>query len=116
MQFTFDKPRELKCDIRATKALEREASGKSLGVLLSEMRQFGVTAITQALWAGLKHEDPTLTMRRIEDLLDQYLKDRGLMVDVVDALIAAFEESGMFRTRADLEREDTDTNPKTAVM
>jgi hypothetical protein len=118
VHFTFDKSRELKFDIRAVKALELAAGNRPLGTLIGEMRQFSLTYITLAVWAGLRHEDKALTIRAVEDILEQFLKDKGLMGDVVDALIAAFEESGMFRTRADVEREEQQRGnaPTTAVM
>jgi hypothetical protein len=117
VQIEFDKPRELKFDLRAIKDLEAAMGGIPLGEVVGQLSRVGVTAITAALWAGLKHEDKTLTPNLVTKMLQSYIdstdKKKNLRI-LARALNQAIEDTGLFRSDAD-DDEDTEGNGQAAV-
>jgi hypothetical protein len=97
-QVTFDRVRTLKFDIRATRDLETACGGRPLGLILGDITNFGITAISKALWVGLKHEDPTLTESLTLKLFDRYVTDHKSLRELIRALSDAMEETGLFQT------------------
>lgn len=109
VQVVLDKLRTLHFDILATRDLEDELNGRPLGAIVSDMGRYSITAITLALYVGLKHEDPTLTKKLVTKLMEAYLKEGRYMSDLVKLLTEALEETGLFRTKDD---EDSEGNAK----
>lgn len=70
----LDRERHLRFDVNAVCDLET-ALGFSLGELFGPGRA-GLTVIRAAMWAGLKHEDASLSIAGAGNLLQGYL-DRG---------------------------------------
>lgn len=97
----FDKPRELKFDLRTIKELEAAMNGQPLGAIVNQLSQLGVTAITLALWAGLKHEDKALTPNLVTKMLETYIANHKSMRVLGRALNDAIEECGIFRSDED---------------
>lgn len=93
----LDKPRELKFDLRAIKDLEANLNGQPLGLIVQHIAQLGITAMTMALWAGLKHEDRAMTPSLATKLLESYVQERKSLTKLGTALSDAIEESGLFR-------------------
>jgi hypothetical protein len=106
VSITLDKPRELKFDIRTTRDLEDALGGRPLGTIVQDMGRYSITAITTALWAGLKHEDRSLTPNLTMKLLEAYVQDKRFMRDLIKSLTEALEETGLFR----VEGEDAEGN------
>jgi hypothetical protein len=117
VQIDFDKPRELRFDLRAIKDLEAAMGGMPLGDVVGQLSRVGVTAISAALWAGLKHEDKALTPNLVTKMLQAYIdakhKQKNLRV-LARALNQAIEETGLFRSDAD-DDEETEGNGQAAV-
>jgi hypothetical protein len=105
----FDKPRELKFDLRATKDLEAAMGGQPLGAIVLQLQQVGVTAITTALYHGLKHEDKGLSVPLVTKMLEQYITNKGSLRKLGRALSDAIYETGLFKTEAE-ELEDDEGN------
>jgi hypothetical protein len=80
------KKRFLKFDINALADFEQE-TGMGFGQLMSTKALFATTRAL--LWAGLKHEERTLTIEQMGALLFKYIKEEGGSID--QALKAAFE-------------------------
>lgn len=97
----FDKPRHLKFDLPAIKDLEANMNGQPLGAIVGQLAQLGITAITMALWAGLKHEDRTLTPNLVTKMLERYLQEKKSLRALGRALNDAIEECGIFRNEDD---------------
>jgi hypothetical protein len=94
----LDRPRNLKFDLKALKDLEAAMGGKPLMAIIQDVMGIGVTAISVALWAGLKHEDPTLTIPLATKILQAYLDDKNKSMKVLGrALGKAFEETGLLK-------------------
>jgi hypothetical protein len=102
----FDKPRELKFDLKAVKDLEAQMGGLPLGTIIGQLSQIGVTAITTSLWAGLKHEDKALTLSLVTKMLETYIHHGGSLRKLGKALNDAIDETGLFRT----EEEDDEAS------
>lgn len=86
--------------------------GQPLGLVVQQLSQLGVTAITMALWAGLKHEDKALTPSLVTKMLESYIAQGKSMRVLGRALNDAIEETGLFRT-AD---EEAEGNAPTAAV
>jgi hypothetical protein len=97
----FDKPRLLKYDLAAIRDLEVQMDGEPLGVIVNRLANLGVNALVLALWAGLKHEDRTITPHLVTVRLDTYLKAGKPLRALADGINDALEESGLFKTASD---------------
>jgi len=85
--------RNLRFDINALADFEQE-TGMGFGQLMATRAIFATARAL--LWAGLKHEDRTLTVDKVGHLLGKYVQ-RGGAIDI--ALTTAFEaakEQGAF--------------------
>ncbi|MCW2279109.1 hypothetical protein [Heliophilum fasciatum] len=67
VEIVLDKPRTLRYDLNALAEMEAK-----LGVSLQELDQLtmGVKQLRTFLWAGLIHEDPTLTEHEVGGWVD----------------------------------------------
>jgi hypothetical protein len=92
----FDKPRSLKFDLAAIKDLESAMNGQPLGAIVQQLGQFSVTALTLALWAGLKAEDRTLSPNLVTKMLQAYLDQGGELRVLMDAVSEGIQQSGLF--------------------
>lgn len=111
VRIEFDKPRELKFDLRAIKDLEANMGGQPLGTVVQQLSQLGVTALTMALWAGLKHEDKALSPNLVTKYLERYIHDGKSLRVLGRAVNDAIEETGLFR----MDDEELEGNAPTAV-
>lgn len=83
----LDKPRTLRFDLNALCAIE-DATGKSLSQAVSNT----MSSIRLMLWAGLKHEDPGLTLEQVGAMINP--ADAGLMEAVTNAFKDSLPDSG----------------------
>jgi hypothetical protein len=84
----FGKPRNLRFDINAIADIERE-----MGIGISEImksERLGFDILRVMLWAGLKHEDQSLTPLKIGNHIQRYIIDNKS--NLMEAL-NKFEES-----------------------
>lgn len=93
----FDKRRNLAFDLLAIKELETQMGGVPVGTIVQHLQQAGVNAIIFALWAGLKHEEPTLTPANVTELLTRYVNEGKSLLPLARGISAALEASGVFR-------------------
>jgi hypothetical protein len=105
VSISLDKSRQLKFDIRACRELEMQL-GKPLGVVLQDITNFSVNAIVIALWAGLKHEDKSLTPGLTEKLFTKYVNDKKSMRMLIKKLSDAMDETGLFQKEEDVVEDD----------
>lgn len=95
VDITFDKPRRLRFDLNALVDVEGIA-GKSLTALLGDL---SLTTLRDLTWAGLKHEDRRLTRDRVGDLLQTYLQNGGTTEQLIERIVDALEQSGVFKPK-----------------
>lgn len=64
-----------------------------MGTLLLPSK-LGVQVIRALLWAGLRHEEPTLTLAKSGELIDGWLTAGGKLEDLAKKLNEALREAG----------------------
>jgi hypothetical protein len=104
VQLELDKTRTLKFDLKAIKDLEAAMGGKTLDDVIRDVLNGGITAIVVALWAGLKHEDQTLSINLTTKILQTYIDEKKNVRKLGRALGEAFMETGLLKS-ADEEPE-----------
>jgi hypothetical protein len=93
----FDKPRTLQFDVPTFRALENALGGKPMGVIIEHLSQVSLSAFIATLWAGFKHEDPSLTEADVERALVAFIDGGGRLGTIGTALNDALIESGLLR-------------------
>lgn len=92
---TLDKPRTLRYGMNALAKIE-DITGKTLMSL--DLNNVGIKDLLTIVYAGLCHEDKSLTLDAVGDLIDEYSDLNTIAEKVGDALTAAFgtvkKESG----------------------
>lgn len=63
----LDRPRKLKYDFKAMRLIEKETGKNTLNSKI--WQEMNATDLSIFLWAGLKHEDPDLTVEQVEEIL-----------------------------------------------
>lgn len=99
----LDKPRRLHFGVKDVKDLEAVMDGKPLLDVVRAVGNLGVTAIVATLWAGLKHEDPTLNISLTTKIFQKYLDERKSMQVLGKALVAALKDTGLLNNDEDVE-------------
>jgi hypothetical protein len=98
-------PRSLKFDMNALADFEQE-TGMGFGQLMQQKAIFAV--VRGLLWAGFQHEDRRIQMRRVGELISQYLEDETESHDINDLLVFAYQtavEQGAFGVAEDFEKK-----------
>jgi hypothetical protein len=93
----FDKSRRLRFDLSAIQDLEAQMGGQPLGAIVHQLTQMGITALRNALWAGLKHEDRALTPNLVTKKLTRYIEEGKNLKTLYDRVSDAIEASGLFK-------------------
>ena len=84
--YKLDKTRNLRLSTRAQVIIE-----KTLNIKLTKLGQdtIGVNEMMVILWAGLLHEDSSLTLDKVIDLVDEY----SSLEEAAEKIQEAFEAS-----------------------
>lgn len=93
----LDKPRTLKYSLAALRDLEAAMGGASLGQITVLLAQVSITATVTALWAGLKHEDASLTQKKTMEIVEQWLDEGGSLPVLAKAIDDAMSQSTALR-------------------
>ena len=83
----LDRPRTLRYGINALAKVE-DLTGKSVMALV--LSNVGITDLLVIIYAGLYHEDKTLTVEAVGDLIDEYSDINTVADKVGKALTLAF--------------------------
>ena len=75
--------------------------GQPIGAILSLLSQAGVTATVTALWAGLKHEDASLSTNLVTKYLDTYIQEGKSLRKLAFALSTEILATGLFKSDVD---------------
>jgi len=84
----LDRPRKLKFGFKAIRLIREHFGEKDVSDLLN----MKVDEMPIIAWAGLIHEDPNLTIEKVEDLLDGSIPERYTVVEIVNILVKALED------------------------
>jgi hypothetical protein len=107
------KPRTLFFGIKEMRELEAQLGAIPMGSVMQQLAGIGITAITAALFVGLKGEDKSLTLNLVIKMLDDYIRPvaaggQGKRIKVIaDALSEALDDTGLFKSA---EEEDGEGN------
>jgi hypothetical protein len=91
------KSRTLRFNARALRLLERE-SGKSVFQLIDEASRLTTTAVL--LWAGLRAENPELTLEQVDELLDGYMGLGHQYFELLEPIAEALVEAGVVKRKS----------------
>ncbi len=97
------RPRALFFGIKEMRELEAQLGAIPMGSVMNQLAGIGITAITAALFVGLKGEDKSLTLNLVIKMLDDYIRPiaaggQGKRIKVIaDALSEALDETGLFK-------------------
>ena len=96
----LDKPRSLRFDVNAMSDAEELLQNSVFSVLSdpNALLQFRVQRILW--WAGLKHEDPTMTLVKAGLLLQQAIEDGADLAVTSSALNQALAATGLFKLKS----------------
>ena len=83
----LDKPRTLRYGMNALAKIE-DLTGKS--ILSLDLNKLGIKDLLAIVYGGLYHEDKTLTIQKVGDLIDEYSNLNEVAEKLGEALTAAF--------------------------
>jgi len=86
--------------------------GQPIGAIVGLLSNVGVTAIVSALWAGLKHEDASLSINLVTKYLETYIKEGKSLRKLGQAISQSILDTGLFKSDVD-ELEEQEGNAKT---
>lgn len=82
---TLDRPRRLKFGFRAIRLIREKFGDREI----SDLMKMRVDEMPIIAWAGLIHEDPDLTVEKVEALVDEKIGKDYTVMDIVGILIEA---------------------------
>ena len=85
--------------------------GQPIGTIVGLLSSASVTATVTALWAGLKHEDSSLSINLVTKYLETYLQDGKSGRKLAHALSTELLATGLFKSDVD-ELEEQEGNGK----
>lgn len=84
---TLDKPRTLRYGLNALAKIE-DITGKS--ILSLDLNKVGIKDLLAIIYGGLYHEDKTLTIEKVGNLVDEYSNLTEIAEKLGEALTVAF--------------------------
>jgi len=91
---TLDRERQLKYDMNALCDADDVGGDKVTDLVFG--RHMGVSALRVMLWAGLKHEDPKLTLKTTGDLMQAYIeREENGLVELLEKVREGLNASGL---------------------
>ena len=90
---TLDRERHLRFDFNALADLE-QVLGVTLAQLPQDAGALGLRHVRAFVWAGLRHEDPQLTVAGAGDLLQMLVEGGGDLAALAEKLTAALALAG----------------------
>ncbi|MBM4439633.1 MAG: hypothetical protein FJ027_04365 [Candidatus Rokubacteria bacterium] len=103
---TLDRERRLRFDVNAIAAFEERFDNAPIHTILQPSKPVGLKTVRELLYAGLLHEDETMTPKRAGALLEDFLAKGGEFSAIVAPLTKAVESSTLLR------RRDGDESPQ----
>lgn len=101
-EIDFDRPRRLRFRIRDLRdlcaALGNAAGPLTLVELLQRLAGIDLNALFHTVRYGLLHEEPKLTLRRAEELVEAHLEKHGNLTRLNEAIAKLINETGLIAT------------------
>ena len=96
VEVTLDQPRHLFFNLRALRALDRAMGEAGIGRALELLRALNFATLERVLWAGMLHEEPTLTVSLVQKRLETFTDAGGNATDLYAAAYKALNGSRVF--------------------
>jgi hypothetical protein len=84
----LDRPRKLKFGFKAIRLIREKFGDREI----SDLMNMKVDEMSTIAWAGLIHEDPELTVEKVEGLLDERIGKDYTVMDIIGILVEAIAE------------------------
>jgi len=84
----LDRPRTLRFGFKAVRLIRQKLGNRSIDSLMN----MPVDEVPILAWAGLKWEDNSLTVEKVEDLLDEKIPGKYKLVDIIEIVMIAMAE------------------------
>ncbi|MCK9591881.1 MAG: hypothetical protein M0Q91_07725 [Methanoregula sp.] len=95
----LDRLREIRFTYNALVSAQKE---RGLGILaMLDDNNDGPETVRALLWAGLIHEDKSLTPEKVGDLMDLYIKSGKDPAEIPKSIFKALDEHGAFKSPED---------------
>ena len=108
VQIHLDRPRNLRFDINAFADAESLMGGSVLEILGNETGLLRFSVQRALIWAGLKHEDPSLTPQKVGSLMQEHLTNGHSLTDLMKAVNDGILASGLI---SESKKGDNDNPP-----
>jgi hypothetical protein len=96
VEIQFDQPRRLVYNLQALRALDRVMGEVGIVRVLELLRAANFQTLERALWAGLIHDEPTLTVSLVAKRLEKYVNNGGGTTALFTRAYDAINESRVF--------------------
>ena len=96
VEIHFDQTRRLLFNLKALRALDRVMGEQGIQKSLELIQALNFTTLERALWAGLLHEEPHLTVANVSKRLDKFVDDGGDVSELFTGAYKAITESRVF--------------------
>ena len=106
VQIHLDRPRNLRFDINAFADAESMMGGSVLEILGNETGLLRFSVQRALLWAGLKHEDPSLTPQKVGSLMQEHLTNGHSLTDLMKAVNDGILASGLISESKEGDNDD----------
>lgn len=84
----LDKPRELRYGFKAIRKIRQKFGNKKL----EDLMKMNVDEAPVLAWAGLTHDDPKLTVEKVEQLLDNQIPKRYKLIQILEIVMGAISD------------------------
>jgi len=84
----LDKPRRLKFGFKAIRLIREQFGDKDI----SELINMKLDELPKVVWAGLVWEDESLTVEKVEELIDEKVPDEYRVIDIVEVVMKAMTD------------------------
>lgn len=101
VEIQFDQPRRLLFNYKALRALDRVMGEAGLSKSLELLQGLNFTTLERALWAGLLHEEPLLTVNLVAKRLDAFIEADGDASELFLTTYKAINDSKVFKSAGD---------------
>jgi hypothetical protein len=85
----LDRPRKLRYGFKATRLIRKQFGGKKD---LTDVLDINVDEIPFFIWAGLVWEDESLTVEKVEELVDEKIPGKYRVIDVINIVVKAIAD------------------------
>jgi len=95
VEIELDRPRKIRFSFSDLRTLETRLGNLPFQSILEMLSQMNLNALAATLAIGLRWDDKTISPSKVDALMDEYMKKHQTVVPVLEAIVKAFEVSGI---------------------